>query len=107
MVFNIQRFCLHDGNGIRTLVFYKGCTLRCRWCSNPESLDYSYSLMFDSRLCKGFGDCVLADPIVFSRNGDRLTINRNFINSADILPVIVSFLSATNISASYFCFKSL
>jgi len=37
VLFNIQRFCLHDGPGIRTTVFFKGCNLRCRWCANPES----------------------------------------------------------------------
>ena len=36
-IFDIQRFSLHDGSGIRTLVFFQGCTLRCRWCCNPES----------------------------------------------------------------------
>ena len=39
-VTNIQRFCLHDGPGIRTTVFLKGCSLRCPWCSNPESINY-------------------------------------------------------------------
>lgn len=37
---NIQRFCLHDGQGIRTTVFFKGCNLRCPWCSNPENLNF-------------------------------------------------------------------
>jgi len=39
LIFNIQKFSLHDGPGIRTVVFFKGCPLSCRWCSNPESLD--------------------------------------------------------------------
>jgi pyruvate formate lyase activating enzyme len=39
LLFNIQKFSLHDGPGIRTVVFFKGCPLRCRWCSNPESQD--------------------------------------------------------------------
>lgn len=38
VVFDVQRFCVHDGPGIRTTVFFKGCPLRCRWCQNPESL---------------------------------------------------------------------
>ena len=37
LIFNIQRFSIHDGPGIRTVVFFKACGLRCRWCSNPES----------------------------------------------------------------------
>ena len=38
VVFNIQRCCLHDGYGLRTTVFLKGCGMRCRWCCNPEGL---------------------------------------------------------------------
>ena len=41
IVSNIQRFCLHDGPGIRTTVFFKGCNLRCPWCSNPENIDFN------------------------------------------------------------------
>ena len=40
IITNIQRFCLHDGPGIRTTVFFKGCNLRCPWCSNPENLNF-------------------------------------------------------------------
>ncbi len=40
LVTNIQRFCLHDGPGIRTTIFMKGCTLHCPWCSNPENIEY-------------------------------------------------------------------
>ena len=46
-IFDIQRYSIHDGNGIRTIVFLKGCVLRCRWCCNPESQHYeieTYSL---------------------------------------------------------------
>ena len=43
LIFNIQRFSIHDGPGIRTTVFFKGCPLKCKWCSNPESqLNYKY-----------------------------------------------------------------
>ena len=58
MIFNIQRFSTHDGPGIRTVIFYKGCPLRCDWCSNPESQTFDYSLMYDRKLCKNFGDCL-------------------------------------------------
>jgi len=44
-IFNIQRYSLHDGNGIRTIVFLKGCHLRCRWCCNPESQRYEIENM--------------------------------------------------------------
>ena len=58
MIFNIQRFSTHDGPGIRTVIFFKGCPLHCAWCSNPESQDFGYSLMYDRKLCRNFGDCI-------------------------------------------------
>jgi pyruvate formate lyase activating enzyme len=58
MIFNIQRYSTHDGKGIRTIIFYKGCPLRCVWCSNPESQAFSYSLLYNRRLCKNFGECL-------------------------------------------------
>lgn len=58
MIFNIQRFSTHDGNGIRTMIFYKGCPLRCEWCCNPESQSFDFDILYDSRKCKSFGDCV-------------------------------------------------
>ncbi len=58
MIFNIQRFSTHDGEGIRTIVFFKGCPLRCSWCSNPESQSFGPSLMYDSRLCRNFLECI-------------------------------------------------
>ena len=41
LITNIQRFCLHDGPGIRTTIFFKGCNLRCPWCSNPENINFN------------------------------------------------------------------
>ena len=40
IISNIQRFSLHDGPGIRTTIFFKGCNLKCPWCSNPENIDF-------------------------------------------------------------------
>lgn len=57
-VFDIQRFSLHDGPGIRTLVFLKGCPLRCVWCSNPESHLEGPELLYDASKCTRCGDCV-------------------------------------------------
>ena len=61
-IFNIQKFCLHDGPGIRTTVFFKGCNLRCRWCSNPESQQMAVQLTLDKNKCTGCGACVAACP---------------------------------------------
>ena len=58
IVFNIQKFCIHDGDGIRTCVFLKGCPLRCIWCHNPESFDKSPALSFSKEKCSSCGRCV-------------------------------------------------
>jgi pyruvate formate lyase activating enzyme len=58
LIFNIQKFSLHDGSGIRTLVFLKGCPLACRWCSNPEGQARSPELAFDANKCIGTAECV-------------------------------------------------
>ena len=52
-VLNIQRYCTHDGPGTRTTVFLKGCSLRCKWCGNPESIGLKPELSYDSKKCKG------------------------------------------------------
>ena len=62
VVFDIQRFSLHDGPGIRTLVFLKGCDLRCQWCSNPESQHFKPELFFHPERCIGCKNCVDACP---------------------------------------------
>ena len=51
IIFNIQRYSLHDGGGIRTVVFFKGCPLRCPWCSNPESQSFTSETMRKENLC--------------------------------------------------------
>jgi pyruvate formate lyase activating enzyme len=57
LVFDIQRFSVHDGPGIRTTVFLKGCPLRCLWCHNPEGLTAAPQLQFFSDACIGCGRC--------------------------------------------------
>lgn len=57
IVFNIQRFSVHDGPGIRTTVFLKGCNLRCQWCHNPESYDIQPFLLLRPEHCIGCGAC--------------------------------------------------
>lgn len=79
VVFNIQRFSVHDGPGIRTTVFMKGCPLRCLWCSNPESQDFFPELMVRDINCKGCGECVKACPkgaITITKKEGRV-IDRN------------------------------
>lgn len=57
VVFDIQRFSIHDGPGIRTTVFFKGCNLNCKWCHNPESISSSYELYWDVNNCMNCRRC--------------------------------------------------
>lgn len=59
-VFDIQRFSLHDGPGIRTIVFLKGCPLSCKWCSNPESQNMKPVIMYKKNECLHCGRCINA-----------------------------------------------
>lgn len=61
-IFNIQHFSIHDGPGVRTTVFMKGCNLRCYWCHNPESWVKSFQMQFNRSKCIGCGECVKACP---------------------------------------------
>lgn len=56
-IINIQKYSLHDGDGIRTTIFFKGCPLRCLWCHNPESQHFERELMLDYEKCVGCGYC--------------------------------------------------
>jgi pyruvate formate lyase activating enzyme len=60
IVFDIQRYSIHDGPGIRTIVFLKGCPLSCRWCCNPESQHLEPALMYQKSICVGCGRCIQA-----------------------------------------------
>jgi glycyl-radical enzyme activating protein len=77
IVFDIQRTSLHDGPGIRTTVFLKGCPLRCLWCHNPESQSPKPELMYSADTCVACGACDKACPVGVHRfDGDTHTIDR-------------------------------
>lgn len=63
IVFDIQRFCIHDGPGIRTVVFFKGCPLHCRWCQNPEGLNPQVEISFTRERCVGCRECLKVCPL--------------------------------------------
>ena len=78
IVFDIKRFAIHDGKGIRTTVFIKGCPLRCPWCHNPEGRTKPIELMWFSTLCVRCGQCVAACPNkALLLTGDRILVDRN------------------------------
>jgi pyruvate formate lyase activating enzyme len=84
-VFNIQRFSIHDGTGVRTNIFFKGCPLSCLWCNNPESIDPLPSIMFDERLCHMFGDCIRAGNGHIVSKNNMLKIEREKITDFESL----------------------
>ena len=59
---NIQHYCIHDGPGIRTVVFLKGCPLRCRWCSNPTTQEHKPELLYHADKCFSCGHCAEICP---------------------------------------------
>jgi pyruvate formate lyase activating enzyme len=77
IIFDIQRFSVHDGPGIRTLVFIKGCPLACLWCSNPESQRFDPELLFNPASCLACGGCAEVCPHgAVWRTGERLAYDR-------------------------------
>lgn len=83
-IFNVQRFSIHDGPGIRTIVFFKGCPLRCAWCSNPESQRYEIETMAEKDREKTVGYDVsvsdimpeiLSDLPYYRRSGGGVTLS--------------------------------
>jgi pyruvate formate lyase activating enzyme len=77
-VFDLQRFSVHDGPGIRSLLFLKGCPLRCSWCANPESQRFERELLLDPEKCVACGRCVAACRSgAVSRVGEALGFDRD------------------------------
>ena len=62
IVFDIKKYAIHDGPGIRTTVFFKGCPLKCRWCHNPEGVAISPEVIYRKDRCIGCGECINACP---------------------------------------------
>ena len=77
LIFDIQKFALNDGPGIRTVVFFKGCPLRCIWCHNPESWEAKIDISFASEKCIGCQWCVKVCPQHCHSLGKNHVFNRN------------------------------
>jgi pyruvate formate lyase activating enzyme len=76
LICSIQRFSIHDGPGIRSTVFFKGCNLHCLWCQNPEAMKFENELVFSEERCISCGECVKACPNSAISLNARASINR-------------------------------
>ena len=63
IIFNTQKYNVYDGPGVRTLIFFKGCPLRCKWCANPEGLERKIQVMHKTDVCVSCGKCVPVCPV--------------------------------------------
>ncbi|MBQ8526720.1 MAG: glycyl-radical enzyme activating protein [Clostridia bacterium] len=77
MIFAIKPFEIHDGDGIRTTVFFKGCPLRCKWCHNPESLSFEKEILFDNELCTSCLSCIGICNANIAKDGKHIFIKEN------------------------------
>lgn len=82
---NIQRYAVHDGPGIRTTVFFKGCPLKCWWCHNPESQKCKHEIMYFEERCTPCGICQERCPqSAITREGDHVNLDREKCNHCGI-----------------------
>lgn len=80
LIFNVQKYNTYDGPGVRTLIFFKGCPLRCKWCANPEGLEGRMQIMFKEMNCVHCGACAAVCPVGIHQmvdGGTRHVINRH------------------------------
>lgn len=94
-VFNIQKYSVHDGPGIRTVVFLKGCPLSCSWCSNPESQSFNPQLAYNKNKCISLSQCVRCAEVCIAGaitrgDDDKTSVNRdictNCLSCTDACP---------------------
>lgn len=97
ITFNIQKFSIHDGPGIRTTVFFKGCPLRCEWCSNPESQIKNVQILHDQSKCSYCLSCVAACPNGAITHED----NKIIINEDKCVGCLICVNSCPNRALSY------
>ncbi|MGD0781738.1 MAG: 4Fe-4S binding protein, partial [Candidatus Aminicenantales bacterium] len=86
LVFDVKRFAVHDGPGIRTVVFLKGCPLSCRWCCNPESINDKPELAFRQTLCDGCARCIDVCPkkaLSLVKGTNELVIDRRLCDNCE------------------------
>ena len=88
-IFEIKRFAVHDGDGIRTTVFFKGCPLRCVWCHNPEGLNSSPQIARHAHKCIGCGECKKEGFSASDCLGEAQILYGKSITVEELLPALL------------------
>ena len=88
-IFEIKRFAVHDGDGIRTTVFFKGCPLRCLWCHNPEGLSAKHEVAFYEHKCISCGECQKDNFAVSDCLGGARVEYGKKISISELLPMLL------------------
>ena len=88
-IFEIKRFSVHDGDGIRTTVFFKGCPLRCVWCHNPEGLSKEPQIAFYKHKCIMCGECQNKDFVTDDCLGEARVVYGKSITVEQLLPLLL------------------
>ena len=89
IVSDIKRFAIHDGDGIRTTVFLKGCSLKCVWCHNPESISFKPQIAFYKNKCIGCGECRKEDFSTKECLGEAQVFYGKEMTVEELLPVLL------------------
>jgi len=84
LVFDIQRFSTHDGDGIRTTVFLKGCPLHCVWCQNPEGISPEKNLLYFAHKCIFCGSCLQIPDKAVELSGKTLILSQAKVKSGEL-----------------------
>lgn len=91
-IFDISNFAIYDGPGIRTIIFFKDCNLRCRWCQNPEGQDRKFGLYYNKNKCINCKNCINGCPVkkinnsILNRFSNEINCLNNCIICYDICP---------------------
>ena len=92
VISDIKRFAVHDGDGIRTTVFFKGCPLKCLWCHNPESISFQPETAFYRNKCIGCGECKKSDFLPESCLGEAKFFYGKEMTVEEIFPILTEDL---------------